>query len=412
MRVPVFALLLWLAAYPALGQTLTLSLAQAEERLAHNREILAGQRALEAARADVVIASQAPNPTLSYSATGINPWTGIGAGPFKDKQVDQTLSMSQLVERGGKRALRLAVAEKRVEAVAADLANTRREQRLMLHQAWYDLLAAEEKLRLLTETAALYEKSEEAARRRLSTGDIAQTDASRLRVEALRAKNDRQAAEAEHKRAQANLAYLIGEEAHAADLATDGRWPSVEVAGSLPDPRNRADVRAAELRVEMAARARELARRLTTRDFTVGAQVERYPPTPGAMWGISLSIPLFLRYGYEGEIARAETEYTIALEARERVLAQAQGEIIRARADLDAAIERRRRVEAETLPEARRVAEAAEFAYRKGAIGLTDLLDARRTLRAVELEYVAACADYAKARAAWLAATEWEMSPP
>jgi outer membrane protein, heavy metal efflux system len=43
----------------------------------------------------------------------------------------------------------------------------------------------------------------------------------------------------------------------------------------------------------------------------------------------------------------------------------------------------------------------AELAYAKGAMSLTELIDARRTLRAVLLDDVAAKADYARALAAW-----------
>lgn len=64
------------------------------------------------------------------------------------------------------------------------------------------------------------------------------------------------------------------------------------------------------------------------------------------------------------------------------------------------------------LDEARRAAEGAEFAYRHGAIGVTDLLDARRTYHAIRIEAATAQADYAKALAAWQAALSQEESTP
>ena len=57
------------------------------------------------------------------------------------------------------------------------------------------------------------------------------------------------------------------------------------------------------------------------------------------------------------------------------------------------------------LKEAQRAADAAEYAYKRGAVGVTDLLDARRTWYATRLDAAAAQADYAKALAAWQAAT-------
>ena len=60
------------------------------------------------------------------------------------------------------------------------------------------------------------------------------------------------------------------------------------------------------------------------------------------------------------------------------------------------------------LGEAQKASDAAEFAYQHGAIGVTDLLDSRRVLRALQLESAAAHADYAKAYSAWQAATDNE----
>ncbi|MDQ2987915.1 MAG: TolC family protein, partial [Pseudomonadota bacterium] len=52
------------------------------------------------------------------------------------------------------------------------------------------------------------------------------------------------------------------------------------------------------------------------------------------------------------------------------------------------------------LPASARSADAAEYAFRNGAAGVMDVLDARRTRRATLLEAAAARADYAKALAA------------
>ena len=54
---------------------------------------------------------------------------------------------------------------------------------------------------------------------------------------------------------------------------------------------------------------------------------------------------------------------------------------------------------ATTLGEARRSAQAAEFAYANGALGIMDLLDARRNLMALQIESAQIRADHAKALA-------------
>ena len=112
-------------------------------------------------------------------------------------------------------------------------------------------------------------------------------------------------------------------------------------------------------------------------------------------------MPLFIWHEYEGEIARAEADFNIARLEFEQLQAQAQGQLNQARSALLAARDRQQRLERGLLADAERVAKAAEFAYTKGAMGLMDLLDARRTLRQIQLEAANAHADYAKAMSDW-----------
>lgn len=410
-RLRLFLLLLLLSLLTS-SHAAPLTLQEAEAQLLQsNHAVVAARRALEGATADITIAGQAPNPVLSYSATDYSPRNGIGRGSFGDKRLDQTVQIQQPLERGNRRELRRSGAEALEQAARADYADARRQQRLALHQAWFDWLAASEKKRLLAETADLYKRGMVSTDLRLRLGDIARVEASRLRIEALRAENEARSAVAEYDKARAEVAFLLGTN-DADRLEPALEWPPLQLAalaasGSALD--ERPDVRAAGSRVQASNQRRELARSLTTRDITVGALVERDPSVvPGVTYGITVSLPLFVRYGYEGEQARAESDYYAAIEDGERLRQSVATEIGRARADLAAATEKLQRIEAETLPQAREVGAASEFAYKKGALNLTDLLDARRILRTVELEAVAARADHAKARAAWLAATQWE----
>ena len=52
-------------------------------------------------------------------------------------------------------------------------------------------------------------------------------------------------------------------------------------------------------------------------------------------------------------------------------------------------------------PQAKKVVEQSELAYAKGALTLTELLEARRIRRLTTLEAIAAQIDFEKAKAAW-----------
>lgn len=161
-------------------------------------------------------------------------------------------------------------------------------------------------------------------------------------------------------------------------------------------------MRAAVLRTQAAEKARDLARALRTRDVTVAAQYERYPSQiSNNTLGFGVSVPLFLFYNYDGEIARAENLLTASQQVLERVRAAAVTEIARAASDLAAARDRVRRYDAGLLRDAQRAADAAEFAYRNGALGVIDLLDARRVLVATRVDAAGARAELARARIAF-----------
>ncbi len=387
------------------GQTgYRLSLGEAEALWhEHNHELRLARTAVSGAQADVRTAGQTPNPQASLNVLSISPWSGYGAGGWKEKKMDTALRIDQLIERGGKKALRLKGAESQLEAARHDLDDTGRIQRLALHTAYYDLLLTQERRQSAAEAAELYGKSLEASKLRLRAGDISQVELARMQIEKSRADNDARQALADFENAQAALAYLIGRENEARQLHAADAWPEltgVELAAARLNARP--DVEAARLRVAAAEAARDLARAQRKRDVTVGVQLEHnLQNNPTNSYGFGVSVPLFVWHEYEGEIARAEADLEAARQNLARVQAQAVGDVDLARSGLRSAEERRRRLESGLLADSEKVARAAEFAYTKGAMGIMDLLDARRTLRQVQIEAATARAEHAKALAAW-----------
>ena len=397
-----------------------LSLSDAEKLFKqNNRELLAAQRAVEAGQANTLSAGQKPNPVLSFGVSSIdlnrnrgNTNANKSTGILNDTY-NSSVQISQLFERGDKRNLRLASAETAVQAAKFDLKDTLRQQQLALTIAYYDLLLAQDSVQIQQTNVELYEKTLQAADVRLKAGDIAASDVARIRVDALRAKNDLRQAIANQQKAQANLAYFIGREQVANTIIVNDAWPALQDSATLTmnekSIAQRPDVLAAETRTQQAIQNRRLVEALKTRDINVGVGYQHFPgQEPGTgenTIGATVSIPLFTNYQYQGEIARAENDYTTALEAKEQTSAAALGEIERAKADLDAAVDKARRFDTQMLSEAQQAANAAEFAYQHGATGVTDLLDSRRILRALQLDAVSVHADYAKSLATWQAAT-------
>ena len=399
-----------LAALPA--QARDLALAVAERLLVEkNREILAAKRAVEAAGADRLAAAARPNPVVSINTSSISTNPGIGRGPLNDKRVDTVFRIDQPFERGNKRELRMDAAEGLERAAQGDSQDVLRQQLAQLRTAYFEVKQAAERVAILAETAELFTRTLNASQLRLKAGDLAQADVARVQVDQERAQNDARAAQADLARARQSLAYLIGEDARAEALQASDPWPPAERLDAADVDRaieryveSRPDVHAARARVAAAEKLRDLARSQQTRDITVGAQYERFPGSlPADSIGFGISFPLFTGYDFSGEIRRAEVDRYSALDALERVRVVAGNDIRRAASDLRAAADRLSRYDASLLEAARRSAQAAEFAFERGASSVLDVLDARRTLRAVQLEALAARVDHARALAAWRA---------
>lgn len=397
-----------------------LTLPQAEQLFAsYSRELLAARRSVQSAEADTLIAGQRPNPVLSLGVSSLNLNRGQGNmnqngnNGLWDKTYNSTVQVSQLYERGNKRELRTSVAENAVKASEFDLKDTYRKQGLAMVTAYYDLKLAQETVQIQRQNVELYDKTLQAAEFRLKAGDVASADVARIRVDALRGKNDLRQAEANLQKAQALLAYLIGKDQQAASLYVADPWPVLNADSAMQEGEawltQRSDVQAADARMQQAQQARKLAESLKTRDLTWSLAYQHFPgQEPGSgpdTVGASISIPLFINYQYEGEAARAEVDFNSATDAKEQVRAAALAEMRSAKADLEAATDKNRRFDQSILAEAQKASDAAEFAYQHGAMDVMDLLDARRILRALQLESASVKADYAKSWSAWLAAT-------
>src|SRR3989442_15500669 len=385
-----------------------LSLTEAEKLLAaHNRELRAARRTVESAQAQRLIAGARPNATFSINSSEINTNPGIGGGSLGQKHVDTVFRIDQPFERGDKRELRLAVTSGLQKAAENDSLDLLRQQLAAMRTECLDLKQVQEKALVLDDTAQLFTGTLAAAHARLKAGDLAPADVAKVQVDYERAQNEARAVRAELVRAQFALGYMIGAEAGAGELRATDPWPAAERAdpAALEQAIDaRPDVLAAQARVEAAEKQRDLAKAQRTRDFTIGAPFERFPGSlPINSIGFGVAFPLFTGYDFSGDIQKAEVDRYAALDALERARALAGIELRRAASDLNAAAERLERYQTPPLGPAGPRAPAGQFALLPGAASVPEVLDARRTLRAVQLESVMARADHARALAAWRA---------
>lgn len=378
-----------------------------------NADVRFSRQALAAARADILAADHAPVPVLNAKAASIDLQNGIGAGNLANKRIDNSIGIDWVWERGGKRRARTLSAERSAAAAEADVDEATYQQQLAAGNAFYDLLGAQERIVEVTSIERGAAQLSGTATRRVQAGDLPQQEASRTAVEAQRSGVELRAAELDRDRAQIALAQLLGATMPVRGRIAGNDWPTL---APMTDAYNaydtdaivdaRPDVRAAQARVAAMSAALDNARALRSSDVTWGVSLERYPGTSNRLVELRASIPLQIGYRAEGEIGRAEAMYVQSQDALDKTRNDARLELQRLRAEADANARRLQTFERDILGGARQLAESAEFAYRRGAMSLTDVLDARRTLRATQLDAIAARIDHAKAALAWRLRTQ------
>ena len=386
-----------------------LSLEQVLQAARQSPDVLAAQRALNAARADVKSANRAPAPSLSAGVASIDLQHGAGAGSFwTQKRLDKSLGLDWTWERGNKRALRTETAVRNANAAQADSQDALLLQQIGAQAAFYDLLAAQQRLQTVQAIGQSAAQLAHTAQLRLKAGDLSAQDAARTRIEAERARADEHSAALDRQQAAWALSQWTGWPVPAEGWHVQGDWPasmpSALQTETLLDAlvEQRPDVIAARERVAAAQAALQSAQALRQADPSVGTTYDHFPGNGATrMLALRISVPLNSTDRFDGEIGRA-----LAQEEQSRDLLQKT--LLQARADLGALVqawqtsaERLKIFENNILPQATQVAAQAETAYSKGGLALTDLLDARRTLKTTQLEALAVRNAHAKALGAW-----------
>jgi cobalt-zinc-cadmium efflux system outer membrane protein len=303
--------------------------------------------------------------------------------------------------------LRTQAAQSIAAASQSDLAEILVLQQLLAKDAFFDLLAAQERLSHVQAMAQSAKQLAATAQIRVNAGDLSVQDFSRVEIEAQRAQADAQSAQLDLQRAALALAQITGRQLRPEPVNAwrlQAQWPSTSVAvGGNAEAwlEARADVQAATQRLLATQALVDNAQAQKKLDPTVGVSLDAGANASNRLVELRVQFPLQVGYAYEGEIGRAVAQHAQAQDQLEKVRLAAQGEWMGLQQDLTNAAGRLQGYEALILPRARKVAQQAELAYTKGAIPLVDLLDARRTLRASLLEALTVQTEFAKAATAW-----------
>ncbi len=421
LAIPLLALFLPAAAAPPAPEKLSLREAVVRA-LAHNADVQAARTDLAQAGAQLVIARQLPNPTLSASTAKIptdggQAGTALGNGLF-DRSYDTVISLGQPLEIGGKRRDRRLSAEASLAAARARVRDAERSVGNAVARAYVAALVARESAGIARETATSLARSAELAKVRYDSGDISAADRLQIEIAEGRFRADADTAEGTARTSLVALAVLLG---GAGDPRGYSQAASLELSGTLevlvgaaltpslapsqeePTPSDlierRPDVDSAKRNVEKAEADRALQVAFRIPDPTIMVQYEREPPDrpSSAGVGVSFTVPIFNQN--TGAIRAAEAARDASRVELQRVRSRAAGELATAASSLETTKRRVQSLGGELLEKAHQVRDTVAFAWSEGSASLLELLEAERSLNDLKLAVVTAQGDLIQAAA-------------
>ena len=371
-----------------------------------NLDLIAAQYNIDQARADAIIASAIPNPTISIqilelahnlnnnaAATGCPSTPGTSCGPA------QYYSFSQLIEVAGKRGLRIESSNFGTQAAESDFRDAIRIFSNMVRDAYYQLLQSQKNVWLAQEIVAHYDDISKANRLRMKGGDISESDFLRVKMEAMRAQSDLDAALSTVEQAQADLAVLLRWPAKSLQFEAKEQWPVAHDFGQMltkEDAINKAlqqrpDLEGDKLRADQADKQLELARRLKYPDVTINAGYSRDPSNNALNSGfVGVSLPLPLFYQYQGEADKARVNLSQNRLAAEQTELSIRDDVVTALAIWTSTNKIVQRFKEGLLEDALTVRNSSELSYSKGAASVLDFIEAQRTYKNIMRDYYAA----------------------
>jgi cobalt-zinc-cadmium efflux system outer membrane protein len=357
----------------------------------NNPNLRAGQLGIDEAKANEITAYLRPNPTATFLADQIDPFSGGPAhGPFAFLLASATFTY--LHERRHKRELRLENAKEATDITISGQADLERTLVFELRGAFVQTLQAKAILELARENLKYYDHILDLNRERFKAGGIAKIDMERLELQRVQYESDLQTAEVNLVTAKVQLLLLLNERTNPEQFDVSGPFDFSNSIPSRDEVRraaleSRPDLRAALQALTKAKTDHQLAVANGSTDPTFGFDVGRNPPIDQYI-GVSVSIPLRIFDRNQGEKLRTQIDVGRSERLNDAAKAQVLSDVDSAHATVNSTILLLQPYKSRYLQQATEVRDAIEFAYEHGAASLLDYLNAQAEYRSLQATYL------------------------
>jgi outer membrane protein, heavy metal efflux system len=368
------------------------------EAVDRNLTLLAERYSVSVAQARILAAQLRPNPVFTYNLM-------LPDAQIYDNNInprENVFRTDVIIEGGGKRERRIAVAEQARSVAELQLLNTMRTIALDVQSACVDVVLAKENLALALASLAAFNDLVRVNTERVRTGDLASVELSRSRLAALQFQNDLRQQQTKLVVARNRLRTLLGRTGgDPIDVSGDFRRDDERLDAATLRTRalqRRPDVEA--MRADQARSTADIRLQLAQGkiDYTISGEFHRQqaPATTGNQIGVYLSLPMPIFNRNQGEIERARQEEK-QIEAKIRALeADVLNEVQTAYETYAASRDIVDTLEGQMLAQARDVRTATQYSYLRGEASFIEFLDAFRAYNETMQSYNVARADYAR----------------
>jgi outer membrane protein TolC len=322
--------------------------------------------------------------------------------PWNYNAAQNMFMVSQTLPGRGKRGLRTNVATSDVAEAKAALDATRLDVRIRVRKVFYDLLRAEDGLRIHDQHIDIARQAVEAAKIKYVVGKVPQQDILKAEVSLTRLAEHLVRFEQDAELARARLDTLLGRDPRE-PINVSGQYvnlfalPSLEAMEHLA-LQSRPDLLQAQAAADKSRQEQALARKAYTPDFTLSAGYMLNPTGSefrnNYMVEGSINLPWLNHRKHDAEIAEsratvAERDAEVSA-MRNAAFGQIQEALVQAQA-----AQRLASIYRQSLrPQAEATLHSTVLAYENDRTEFLDLLDSQMTVIDLDLAYFQALADF------------------
>lgn len=338
-----------------------------------------------------------PNPEISIEVENFG-----GEDDLEDFDgAETTVSVSQLIELGGKRNVRKSIASHEKSLAEWDYQIQTRNLRLEALKAFYAVLAAQERQSQVSQLLSLATQGYQAVSDRVAAGKVSPIQELRASVELNMARNSWEGSQRQLLQARQDLSSLWGESKPDFDDLT-GNFDVLQEPPAWEDLQasflDNLEVKRweAELARKKANLGLERANRIP--DVTVSFGIRNYQETNDNAFVAGLEFPLPLFDRNQGGQKAAQSEVSQSLYQRDADVAKLESDLRSSYQAFLATFHQASSIKQDIMPAAEKASEAAQIGYQEGKFNFLEALDAQRTLFEVKNQYIDAFSAYHEAR--------------